>query len=96
MRRRWCAPKSCRPRCGSSCADRAWFTSGFPVCEVRLGVTSRRHSPRLAARPEVVDCSKESMGMVDVELARDDLREIKNAAVSQSGIPNISERMTYR
>jgi Uncharacterized protein conserved in bacteria (DUF2255) len=43
MRRRWCAPKSCRPRCGSNRADRP--QQDRPASKRRAAVAIRRKRP---------------------------------------------------
>ena len=47
MRRRWCAPKSCRPRCGSNRADRPQHGGQQPKPEPLVESTDRVAERRL-------------------------------------------------
>ena len=54
MRRRWCAPKSCRPRCGSNRADRPQHGGRQPkrLCEAAVVGLIRWQTPTaLVVRP---------------------------------------------
>ena len=52
-----------------------------------------RHPP-FGCSPEVVNCSKASIGTVDVELARDDHAREQKHRLTVRYPENISERMT--